>query len=239
MSGGGALVGDVVDVLCLANSRKLGGRCVAGLRLDTEAWIRPVGAGEGGTLYAVDYFLPAAGRDTRLLDLVRMRVVELRPLSCQPENAVVQTPWEYRGCIEARNAAPVLEPLSRQRGDLISRGTDRIPEREILQEPMRQSLCIVEPARIEWVATRSIVGRRQARCRFDIDARPPGDHEWQFDLVVTDPTVEQRLKASEERTYPADAFDLGDGDRIFLTLSLGEVFGGYHYKLVVAVMLTS
>jgi hypothetical protein len=31
-----------VDLICLANSRKLGGRCVAGLRLDGSGWVRRV-----------------------------------------------------------------------------------------------------------------------------------------------------------------------------------------------------
>jgi hypothetical protein len=39
-----------VEIVCLANSRKAGGRCIAGVRTDTGAWVRPVSSGREGTL---------------------------------------------------------------------------------------------------------------------------------------------------------------------------------------------
>lgn len=44
-----------LDIICLANSRKHGGRCVAGLRTDGGGWLRPVGTLLDGTLYPPDY----------------------------------------------------------------------------------------------------------------------------------------------------------------------------------------
>ena len=82
-----------VDVLCLAFSMKHGGRCIAGVRLDSGAWVRPVSAAEDGTL------MPAAcaldvGRSVRPLDIVRLPMIEARPAPHQPENWVVAPgPW--------------------------------------------------------------------------------------------------------------------------------------------------
>lgn len=42
----------VTDLLCLAYSRKYSARCVAGIRLDTLEWVRPVSATDHGALSA-------------------------------------------------------------------------------------------------------------------------------------------------------------------------------------------
>ena len=39
-----------LEILCLASSIKFGGRCVAGVRLDTGEWVRPVSDTPDGTL---------------------------------------------------------------------------------------------------------------------------------------------------------------------------------------------
>ena len=57
-----------VDLLCLANSRKDGGRCIAGVRLDDGGWLRPVGSGAHGALVPRDYLLPVGG-EPRVLDI--------------------------------------------------------------------------------------------------------------------------------------------------------------------------
>jgi hypothetical protein len=49
-----------VEIICLANSRKHSGRCVAGLRTDGQGWIRPVGPSDNGTLFPWHYTLGSA-----------------------------------------------------------------------------------------------------------------------------------------------------------------------------------
>ena len=39
-----------LDLICLANSSKLGSRCLAGLRVDGGGWVRPVSNQEYGEL---------------------------------------------------------------------------------------------------------------------------------------------------------------------------------------------
>lgn len=60
-------------IICLANSRKYQGRCVAGLEWNgkqPEAWIRPVSGLEKGVLVYERFCHNANGRDPRLLDFV-------------------------------------------------------------------------------------------------------------------------------------------------------------------------
>jgi hypothetical protein len=77
-----------VDIICLANSRKHGGHCVAGLRLDGGGWLRPVGVAADGVLWPDDYTL-TNGSEARTLDVIRVGLRTPRPAIHQPENWVI------------------------------------------------------------------------------------------------------------------------------------------------------
>ena len=77
---------DSYDIVCLANSRNHGGRCVAGLRTDGGGWLRPVGQLPDGTLYPSDYHLNDL-TEPGALDVIRVGVLAPRPLDHQPEAA--------------------------------------------------------------------------------------------------------------------------------------------------------
>ena len=73
------------EILCLANSKKHGGRCVAGLRTDGGGWVRPVADTEDGALFPEHYMLPD-GSEPRIMDILRISPRECRPRPHQPEN---------------------------------------------------------------------------------------------------------------------------------------------------------
>src|SRR5947209_7506423 len=78
------------ELICLANSRKHGGRCVTGLRVDGSGWIRPVGTLPDGTLYPPNYTLND-GSPATLLDVIQVGIRTHRPAPHQPEN------WQIDG----------------------------------------------------------------------------------------------------------------------------------------------
>ncbi|MFO0968577.1 MAG: hypothetical protein U0793_23720 [Gemmataceae bacterium] len=61
-----------VDLICLANSWKHGGRCVAGIKIDGSGWIRPVGSFADGIL--LPRGLHAGRRHGACFDLIRVGV---------------------------------------------------------------------------------------------------------------------------------------------------------------------
>lgn len=77
-----------VDIVCLANSRKHAGRCVAGLRVDGGGWVRPVSQRPDGSLFPQDYWLDADSQPA-LLDLISVPLERAEPLPHQPENWVL------------------------------------------------------------------------------------------------------------------------------------------------------
>jgi hypothetical protein len=93
------------EIICLANSRKHGERCVAGLRTDGSGWLRPVGTVPEGTLYPPPYTLHD-GTEAGLLDVIRVGVRTHRPVPRQPEN------WVIDGTMWALNARPLRDNLS-------------------------------------------------------------------------------------------------------------------------------
>ncbi len=77
-------------ILCLANSRKLSGRCVAGREVLEAApgpWIRPVSTREKEEV-SEDERQYEDGSDPRVLDVIDIPLRHQRPHACQTENWV-------------------------------------------------------------------------------------------------------------------------------------------------------
>jgi len=83
----------VVEMLCLANSRKHGRRCVAGI-LGDGSWVRPVSDTEDGSLAESACRLDT-GRPIQPLDVVKLAVTRADPRPHQPENwLITDEPWK-------------------------------------------------------------------------------------------------------------------------------------------------
>lgn len=80
-----------LDMLCLANSWKHGGRCVAGKIYGGDSsgeWIRPVGPTVGQRQIAVSQMHYGRGEYADALDIVRIEVLGREPATFQRENLI-------------------------------------------------------------------------------------------------------------------------------------------------------
>lgn len=78
-------------IVCLANSRKMSGRCIAGLEIEGDrigGWIRPV-SGRPSEEIALSDRRFENGSEPELLDILEIPMLEPRPHSCQIENHLI------------------------------------------------------------------------------------------------------------------------------------------------------
>src|SRR5271166_917706 len=78
-------------IICLANSRKLAGRCIAGKEIasgNIGVWVRPVSKSLMGELSEEDRRFEN-GQDPSLLDVIRIPMIEPRPHGFQAENHLI------------------------------------------------------------------------------------------------------------------------------------------------------
>jgi hypothetical protein len=218
------------ELLCLANSRKLGGRCVAGLVTDGSGWVRPLGPTESGELNLQHRRLDD-GSDPQLLNVISVPVTAHVPGPHQPEN------WSYAGggwrLVRKASFASVrgmLESHIHDGSTLFGHTGDRIEYTTLESNPVAYSLALVMPPEVTWSVGASFTGRTQVRARFAWG----GENN---NLVVTDLDWIERLRSLGIGLHDNTALGLPRTQRFMLTISLGEPFDGYCYKLVAAVIL--
>lgn len=221
-----------VEIVCLANSRKMSGRCVAGLRTDGGGWIRPISNLPDGSFSPSSYTLDT-GHEIALLDVVRISLIEPRPEPHQPENWLNErVTWRLVRRLAADEAGRLLPPACIPGPAIFGTAGDRIPFATFLQQPLAASLALIEPRSIAWHVTTGYRGNRQTRARFEFGGAA-------YNLSVTDPHFEQRLALLDQGIHPREAASIAAHDRVLFTVSLGEPFGteGHCFKLVAAVIV--
>ena len=214
----------MAEFLCLANSRREGARCVAGL-VPGRGWVRPVPdqAGSAVPVSRVGHFGP--------LDLVDVDLGYPVPIPGQDENVFLGPD----GFSKVREHDPArlreeMESLIEERPSFLETGSPtRIPFAEVQSGGIGQSLALVEPASVEWRVETNRLGQPRVRCQFDLGWR-------RFGLRVTDPEIEGRFRSRGLGTYDRSVAGIPDDRRLLLTISLGGPFEGFCYKLVAAVL---
>ena len=222
---------DSKQIVCLANSRKLSGRCIAG-REWTEGegagkWVRPVSEREHQEVseYERQY---ADGSEPRVLDIIDIPVLEPQSEGCQTENWLLDPEyyWEKVGSYSSLDLPVLVDPV----GPLWLDGystyhgrNDRVPTE--LTGEVRSSLRLiqVEELALEVFAPGEAFGntKRRVQGHFVHSGR-------EYALWVTDPRYERRYLAKLDGTYW-----IGE---CYVTVSLGEPYQGAFYKLIATVI---
>ncbi len=199
-----------VDILCLANSWKTGGRCVAGLRLDDGSWLRPVSDNESGELSHQQCMMDI-GHAVRPLDVVRVYLEKPSPRPHQPEDWIIaDRQWRF---LERRSVADVRKLLKKaseeRKTGIFGNESDSLSWKAISGGSVRVqsslTLVKVDTPEFRW-GTR----RGQKRAVFDHAGVT-------YDLAMTFKN-ELSIGASSSKWY--------------FTISLGEPLNGYCYKLI-------
>ncbi len=217
-------------IVCLANSRKLQGRCLAGRELiggRPAGWIRPVSDREHEEVseYERQY---EDGSDPRLLDVIDIPVREPRPRGYQHENWLIEDSeyWVRVGRFswtDLGSLANSSETLWLDGHHTFNGENDCIPLDQAAAVESSLKLVYVNTMQLSVFKPGEAFGnlKRRVQASFQIGGR-------RYALWVTDPLIERAYLAREDGDY-----NLGES---YLTISLGEPYEGRCYKLVAAVI---
>lgn len=200
-----------VDILCLANAWKTGGRCIAGIRMDEGSWVRPVSDTKDGELTA-DQCTMDVGRQVAPLDVVRVHLDSPTPRPHQPEDWLISgRQWRLQSRLDIMEAKKILKKASESHdGGIFGTATDRVALSQIDSLPGRRiasSLTVVRATAPEFTWGRK---RQQRRAVF-------GHAGVTYDLAMT---FEDRPPVGKSAS------------KWYFTISLGEPFRGNCFKLV-------
>ncbi len=217
-----------VSLVCLANSTKLSGRCIAGIRADNGNWVRPVGPGDG-TVFRSHYLL-SDGSEPALLDLISLDLGQPCPLPYQRENhSFGSEAWQLLDRPAPSALAPHLRAATVFGPDLLIGSADRVRVSELDPSQSADSLALVFPNVLNWYKTQNIRGNDQIRAVFALGAV-------EYSLVVTDPLWKARFQTVPMGHHTNADVGLPEGERLLITVSLAGPLNGICYKLVAAVM---
>lgn len=216
------------EILVLASSRKHGGRCVAGVTR-AGTWVRPVSVGSHGLFKAecgVD------GRWPEVLDVVRFGYSKRTEDPAQPENFLIDgSEWELRKRLDPAEAAGSLRRFLTAGSKLLGNRGKAVKD-EVAAEGVETSLALIAPrSGIELILSPPEDGQGKPRPRVVFDLG-----RTRYDLPVTDIPVEEAIREAGVGVYDPEDLGFDATGTVLLTISLGEEFEGWHYKLAAAVL---
>ncbi len=221
----------VKRIVCLANSRKLSGRCIAGKEVLPDGrlggWVRPVSDRENEEVseYERQY---EDGSDPRVLDVIHMPLLNPKPRNYQRENWLLDPEcyWEKAGQMRPDELEPLVDqasPLWINDYSSYNGLNDRIPIE--IASSLNHSLRLLRVSALELVVDQPGMNfgnyRRSVQGRF----QHYGTDYW---LRMTDPVYERQYLQLDNGIYAIGG--------CFLTVSLGEPYQGHSYKLIAAII---
>ena len=218
-------------IVCLANSRKISGRCIAGKEFLENGriggWIRPVSARDNEEV-SEDERQYEDGSDPRVLDVIDVPVLKAQPKNYQQENWLLDPVyyWEKVRRVAWNELARLTDsvtPLWTNGSSTRNGKNDQISVSVANSLDSSLRLIRVDALELSVSAPGADFGnyRRRLQGRF----RHNGVDYW---LRVTDPTYERRYLRRPDGIY-----QIGE---CFLTVSLGEPFYNHVSKLIAAII---
>jgi hypothetical protein len=221
------------EIIVLADSKKMGGRCLAGISTRSGEWIRPVSELADGVIYP--FHCRVQGRQPRLLDVVRLPYQRRLETPTQPENLLISgEEWSLAGSLEPDVAYAELRPFLDPGPALFGNGQRGVDE-EVANQGLAASLALIESDLEPTFVVKGPSqpgGSAQTRATFELGG-------WCYDLPITDFEIRPRLLMAGAGSHGCAEIGLESGDHILLTISLGLPWNGTHWKLVAGLLAVS
>lgn len=211
----------MIRLVCLANSKRPHGRCMAGIDLDSGEWLRPVPQEHDAV---PEQRIMIAGSPLAPLDVIELEVTPISPTPrFQRENHHIRNwNWKHVGRLPPSALLRYVEDCT----PIFHNTDDRVPPYvlDFLPPDQWKSLQLVRPRGLTFERDATVENRWRARFR-DVAKN-------QYCFRVTDPVIILRLEAGEQIA-----------DDCLLTIALTKPFTPPEtsaaprcYKLVAAVI---
>jgi len=186
--------------VCLANSRKNSGRCIAGKEIGSSHWIRPVSNRITEEISEIEMRYEN-GIIPKLLDIVKFEIIEKKPNRFQVENYLLDPKyyWTKTGEFEPSRLGELCDDSSKMWPNLVSsyQGiNDRAPSsicdqyaHSLVLLELEESKIIVRTEGAEFNNP-----KRKVRFQFAINTKV-------YLLPVTDPEIERSYLAKPNNEY--------------------------------------
>jgi hypothetical protein len=218
----------VERIVCLANSRKISGRCVAGKRTENHSWCRPISGRAGHEISELDRRYQD-GNTAKLLDVIGIPCAETRPHDHQNENVLIDDRfyWEKLGRASWEDICGLVEHDAGIWADGFSayyNKNNRVPE--VLIDEAGGSLRLIELNEIVLHAGPKApdFGNMKPIVRASFEYK--GE---EYKLDMTDPMFERACLEKGTGEYHLKS--------VIACISLAELHtDGYAYKLVASII---
>lgn len=215
-------------IICLANSYKHGGRCIAGRGYQdgvVGSWLRPVSMRDGRELSPAECRYGLLRGEVAVGDITEVNLARPVPQGHQLENHEIAGTggWRKWGCAswtllyasqDADCADFWVDCGSSSRGV-----ADRIPV--AMASALGASLQLIYVRRMELLVQTGFNGGQEIRACFTHRGA-------EYNLKVTDPVVCEQMRSAKPGKYPEGI--------ALLCISVSEPFQGYVYRLVATVI---
>jgi hypothetical protein len=218
-------------IVCLANSRRESGSCIAGREVRGEefgAWVRPVSPGASQEISEEDLCFEDL-QVPKILDIITIQFARPQPEGHQQENHVIDNRyyWLHSGTMSWDDLQNAVDDPGHELWLNDSSSTygkhDRVDD--ALLGDFKESLYLIRPDSLRIVVAREGAHEHE-RLRVRAHFQAQGSC---YILSVTDPYIEHHcLSVGEHETALDD---------VLVCVSLAKPFYGYAYK-VVATLIT-
>ena len=204
-----------IEFLCLANSKMMHGRCVAGINLSSGSWIRLISSLPTHS-YSLEETRLDSGDQIRPLDIAKLEIGPPNGSISQPENVLADGgSWRYLRSLDISHGPEraILRRAMRAGGSFMNTPRLGSPSIPVQDSRFDSSLSLILVSQPTFKQTRP----GSIRCYFSYE-------NGVFDLSFTDDLFEFPF---EQRTWSVTS----RSDWLFM-VSLGQPFKGFHWKIL-------
>jgi hypothetical protein len=211
-----------IKIVCLANSRRPGGHCIAGKVLKADStlgnWVRPVS--ENGGVADADVAFED-GNMPKNLDIISVSLLKHAPSNHQVENYINDKKyyWGYHGVYDKRELENYLDTPATLWENGHGYKNDRVPV--ATAQTLDVSLYLIKPVTFD-ILVMDFLGKKVVKS----DILYNGVH---YCFAITDTVIEKEYLAKDSGSYRLD--------NILCCVSLAEQpYKGDCYKLVASII---